>query len=284
MIERALQGRALGWAPRLARQALAWPSREKRQAWSARFAAAGPGALSLLAGMVAWEVIGRTWAIPFLPPFSKVVAASVRMTLNGQITADLWESLGSLALGYGLAAILGVSVGLAMGRYRKVEYALDPILTGMLASPKLLFVPVLYALFGVSRGAQVAVIFLSALFIIVINTMSAVRTVDLAAVEMARVFGASRRQLFWKVLLPGSLPLTMAGLRLGMGRAVKGMITGEMFITLFGLGALLRKYGSRFDAASVFAVLLVVVAVALICTHAVHLVEQRVTRWAGPTD
>jgi NitT/TauT family transport system permease protein len=99
---------------------------------------------------------------------------------------------------------------------------------------------------------------------------------------MALVFGANRRQLFWKVLLPGSLPLTLAGVRLGMGRAVAGMITGEMFITLSGLGAQLRTYGNRFDAASVFAILLVVVAVALVCSLAVRRVERRLTRWAGP--
>jgi NitT/TauT family transport system permease protein len=168
-----------------------------------------------------------------------------------------------------------------MGRSRRVECALDAVLVGMLASPKLLFIPVLYAFFGVSRNAQIAVIFLSGVFVIAANTMSAIQTVDRTLVEMARAFGASRRQLFWKVLLPGSLPLTMAGLRLGMGRSITGMITGEMFITMFGLGAELRRYGSRFDAAAVFAILLVVVAVALVCIQGVRAAERRLMRWAG---
>lgn len=276
-------GRVADWAPHHDLAALAGPRDHRAQTLSARCADAAPGALSLLAGLVAWEIAGRAWAIPFLPPFSAVVLSAIRMMLGGGIAGDLLFSLGNLAVGYGLAVASGVGVGLVTGRYRKVEYAVSPLLTGMLASPKLLFVPVLYALFGVSRSSQIAVIFLSAVFIIVANTMSAVRTVDREVVQMALAFGANQRQLFWKVLLPGSLPLTMAGLRLGMGRAVTGMITGEMFITLIGLGARLRAYGNRFDAAGVFAILLIVVTVALICSHAVRHVERRLTRWTRPT-
>jgi NitT/TauT family transport system permease protein len=241
-----------------------------------------PAACSLLGGVALWEIAGRLWAIPFLPPFSTVLQTAVRLTLAGQIGGNLLFSVGNLALGYTMAVFCGVGIGLVAGRYWKAASLLDPVLAGMLASPKLLFVPVLYALFGVSRNAQIAVIFLSAVFIIISNTMSAVRTVDPAAVQMALAFGANQRQLFWKILLPGSLPLTMAGLRLGMGRAVAGMITGEMFITVFGLGAQLRAYGTRFDAASVFAILMIVVAVALICINAVRHIERRLTRWTGP--
>ena len=273
-IERVVRGTRAGFVgPSRARGRLAVPLG----------AAVAPGVLSLLAGFVAWECVSRIWTIPFLPPFSTVLRTAVRMTLAGEILRDLAFSLGNLALGYCLAVFCGISAGLVMGRYRKVAYALDPLVTAMLASPKLLFVPLLYALFGVSRSTQIAVIFLSAVFVVVVNTASAVRTVDPAAVQMALSFGATRRQLFWKVLLPGSLPLTMAGLRLGMGRAVAGMITGEMFITLFGLGAQLHTYGARFDAASVFAILLIVVAVALICAQAVRQVERRLTRWTVRT-
>ena len=276
-------GRAVELAPRQYRAPIGNARADRVQVLLARCADAAPGVLSLFAGLAVWEIGGRAWGIPFLPPFSTVLQASIRLFLAGGIARDLSISLGNLLLGYGLAVGCGVGVGLVTGRYRKVEYALDPILTGMLASPKLLFVPVLYAMFGVSRNAQIAVIFLSAVFIITANTTSAVRTVDPATVQMALAFGANQRQLFWKVLLPGSLPLTMAGLRLGMGRAVAGMITGEMFITLFGLGARLRTYGNRFDTVGVFAVLLIVVSFALICTYAVRRVERRLTRWTGPT-
>jgi NitT/TauT family transport system permease protein len=234
---------------------------------------------ALLAGVAAWEVAGRALRYNFLPPFSNVVRGALELIASGQILGYLAASLLSLMVGYGLAVAGGVMLGLLMGRYRWVEHVFEMYINAFLAAPKIVFVPILYALFGVGRGTQVAVVFLSAFFIIVVNTMNGIRSVSGSYVEMARAFGASERQLFWKVLLPSALPLTMAGLRLGVGRAVKGMIKGEMFIALFGLGALLRKYGSRFDSESVLAILLVVIGVGLICTFAVRMIERRIIAW-----
>lgn len=242
-----------------------------------------PALIALVCGAVAWEAAGRWAQWRFLPPLSNVLPALAELIAGGQIMGYVSASLLSLFAGYALAVSCGVAVGLLMGRYQKIEYLLDPYIHGFLATPKLVFVPLLYALFGVSRGVQVSVVFLSAVFIIVLNTMSAIRAVDASYVEMARVFGARERQLFWRVLLPGALPLTMAGLRLGMGRAVKGMINGEMFIAVFGLGGLLRTYGGRFESEKVFAILLIVVTVALVCTFLVRVVERRLTYWAEPT-
>lgn len=250
-------------------------------AWR-RGAHATPALLSLLLGACAWEVVGRLWQIPFLPPFSRVLRTMVQLIVNGQILGYLAASVAALLVGYGLAVAAGVTLGLLMGRYRRVEYALDLYINGLFATPKIVLVPVLFAIFGLHRSVQVAVVFLSAFFIIVINTMSGIRNVDDAYLEMARSFGASERQVFAKILLPGSLPLTMAGLRLGMGRAVKGMINGEMFIATFGLGGLLRTYGSRFDAEKVLAIVLIVVALALACSFVVQGIEHRVTRWTEP--
>ena len=237
---------------------------------------------ALLAGVAGWEVAGRTLHYSFLPPFSNVLRAAVGLIASGQILGYLAISLVSLAVGYGLAVVGGVLLGLLMGRYRWVEVVVDPYLGAFLAAPKLIFVPVLYALFGIGRGTQFAVVFLNAFFVIVVSTVTAIRQADVSTIEMARAFGTSERQLFSKVLLPGALPLTMVGLRLGMGRAVKGMISGEMFIALSGLGALLRKYGGRFDSERVFAILLVIIVVALACSAAVRAVERRVIVWLEP--
>jgi ABC-type nitrate/sulfonate/bicarbonate transport system permease component len=235
--------------------------------------------LALLAGAAVWEVAGRALHYSFLPPFSNVLLAAARLIASGQVLGYLASSLLALLIGYALAVVSGVTLGVLMGRYRRVEYAFDMYIYALLATPKIALVPVLFAIFGVSRTVQIAVVFLSSFFIIVVSTMGAIRTVDATYVEMARSFGAKERQLFWKVLLPATLPLTMAGLRLGMGRAVRGMINGEMFIAVFGLGGLLRLYASQFDAEKVFAILLVVISVALICSSIVQAVERRVTRW-----
>jgi NitT/TauT family transport system permease protein len=234
----------------------------------------------LAAGLAVWELAGWGAGFRFLPPFSKVVRAAVDLTLGGEIAGPLLAGLLSLLVGYGAAVGLGLALGVAMGCSRTVEFALSPFLNAFLAAPKIALVPVFYAVFGLSRLIQVAVIFLSAFFVIVLNTMRGIQAVDPACIEMARGFGASEGQLFRKVLLPGALPLTMAGMRLAIGHGVRSMITAEMIVALFGLGALLRSYGGRFDAKKVFGVLLVVIAVALLCSHAVRVVERRLTGWA----
>jgi NitT/TauT family transport system permease protein len=238
-----------------------------------------PYALAVVLALVAWEILGRVLHFPFLPPFSRVLAASWDLTLDGKILANLAASLTSLAIGYALAVVLGVSTGALMGRSRDVEYLLDPYVNVFLASPSLIYVPVLFALFGVSRASQVAIVFIYAFFIIVVNTMTGIRAVDGALVEMARSFGASERQLFWQVILPAAMPTTMAGLRMGMARAVKGMINGEMFIALIGLGALLRTYGGRFHVEKVLGILIYIVIVALVGAGAVQVIDRRVTHW-----
>jgi NitT/TauT family transport system permease protein len=188
--------------------------------------------------------------------------------------------LSSLAVGFGLAVAVGLPLGALMGRYRAVEHLFDLYLYAFLATPNLIYVPILFALFGVGREAQVALVFLYAFFVILANTMTGVQASDAALEEMARSFGAREPHLLRRVVLPGALPMVMAGLRLGMGRAVKGMINGEMFIALTGLGALIRTYGGRFEADKVLGVLLVIVALAVAAVGLVQALERRMTRWA----
>jgi NitT/TauT family transport system permease protein len=242
-----------------------------------------PSLISLGIGVVAWEVAGHLMHFSFLPPLSRVVLRTIELIASGQILGPLAASMVSLFIGYGLAVVVGVVLGLLMGRYRTIEHLVDPYINALMGVPKLALVPVFYAIFGLNRMVQVVIVFLAAFFVIVINAMRGMQTVDPAYIEMARSFGAREDQLFWKILLPASLPLTLAGIRVAMSRAIKGMIRGEMVITLFGLGALLRKFGSRFDAESVFAVTLVVVAVALICSFIVDSIEKRLLRWTEPS-
>ena len=248
---------------------LCWPIREGR-----------PQSVSFLILLGSWEILGRLMDFAFLPPLSIVLQACWQMIASGEILDSLMASLVSLTGGYGLAAFLGLLLGSLMGRYRKIEYLMDVYLNAFLASPTLIWVPILFVFFGVSRLSQVAVVFLYSFWLIVANTMTGIRTVDGSLVEMARSFGANERQLFRKVILPGALPLIMAGLRIGMGRAVKGMINGEMFIALIGLGALIKTYGGQFNAAKVLGVLLVIIAVAVVTTSLVQALDRHLTRWA----
>jgi ABC-type nitrate/sulfonate/bicarbonate transport system permease component len=109
--------------------------------------------------------------------------------------------------------------------------------------------------------------------------MTGVKQVDTVLVEMARSFGAREREIFFKIVLPAALPAIMAGLRLGMGRAVKGMVTAEMLLTLTGIGAMIMQYGSSFATDSLFAVILTILLVALLAMKAVQWIDRRLTGW-----
>jgi NitT/TauT family transport system permease protein len=236
--------------------------------------------LSLLGGVVLWEVLGRLLGLSWLPPISRVFVALAEFVERGVILGNVTNSLQALALGFGISVFVGLLVGALMGRYRRVRHALDIYVDALLISPSMVFAPIFFALFGLSDATRVAVIVMYSLFVIIINTSTGIRTVDPALVEMAKSYGASERQIFLRILLPGSLPLVVAGIQLGMGRAVKGMINGEMFIALVGLGALAQRYGSQFDAARVFAITMVVIIIALIANRMVQVLENRLTRWA----
>jgi NitT/TauT family transport system permease protein len=236
-------------------------------------------ALALVAGAIVWEIASQLTRIQFIPPLGAIAAAIWRMTMTGEIAGSLGGTLSVLVAGYVTAVVTGVPVGLLMGRYRTVAYMFDPYLDALLAVPSVLLVPIFFGLFGLSRATQVASVFLYAFVVIVVMTRSGLATLDRSYVEMARVFGATERQIFRRILLPGALPTIMAGLRLGIGRAVRGTINAEMLIGAFGLGALIRTYGGRFDAASVYGLLAVVVGVALAANQAIHALDRRLTRW-----
>ena len=148
-----------------------------------------------------------------------------------------------------------------------------------MSAPTTAFVPVLILWFGLGMESRIAVVFLFAIFVIIINTMTGVKQVDTVLMEMARSFCAREREIFFKIMLPAALPAIMAGLRLGMGRAVKGMVTAEMLLTLTGIGAMIMQYGSSFATDSLFAVILTILMVALVAMKAVQWIDRRLTGW-----
>src|SRR3970040_69341 len=148
-----------------------------------------------------------------------------------------------------------------------------------MSAPTTAFVPVLILWFGLGVESRIAVVFLFAVFVIIINPMTGGKQVDGTFVEMARSFGAKERGVFFKILLPAALPAIMTGVRLGMGRAVKGMVTAEMLLTLTGVGGVIMQYGSAFATDSLFAVILTILIVAMITMKLVQRVDHRLTGW-----
>jgi NitT/TauT family transport system permease protein len=261
--------------------------RLRRSGWHRRLPLASSGigstVLALLVGAAAWELVGRVANFPFSPPLSKVLARLVEMIAKGMILDSLVTSLTNLAIGFTISVVFGVAIGLAMGMYRRVNAALDIYVNALLTAPSLVFAPIFFSIWGLDRQSIIAVIVMYAIFVIIINTAAAVQSVPISLIEMARSYNASDWQLFRKVVLPAATPLTMAAIRVGAGSAVKGMVNGEMFIAVVGLGAVVTDAGRRFDATSVLAVLIVMIVVAFALIKLVQIVDARLTSWLPST-
>lgn len=238
-----------------------------------------PQTTALVLGALIWEVFGRVADLAFAPPLSEVLVRLVELTRDGKIIASTTASITNLLVGFAVSVVAGVLIGLAMGVSRRVNAALEIYVNALLTAPSLVFAPIFFSLFGLSRWSIIALIIMYAMFIIIVSTKDAVRSVPEPLVEMARCYGAGREQLYRKILVPAALPLIGAGIRVGAGRAVKGMVNGEMFISVVGLGALIMDAGRTFDAASILAVLLVVLVIARIITKLIEVADQRLNGW-----
>jgi len=235
--------------------------------------------LSLCTLIAAWEIAGRTGNARLLPPVSKVMSAWVDLLLTGQLFQALGVSLQALTIGFVLSVLFGVPLGLLMGRYRRLEAFLDIYMTALLTVPMISFIPFLVIAFGLGLHSRVWIVFLFAFVIIAINTTAGVRNVDPTLTEMAKSFGAKESELFMKIILPAALPMIMAGIRLGMGRAVLGMVTSEMILAVVGFGAMLMTFGASFNSPALFATLLTIVLLAVTLLALIQYLDRRLTPW-----
>lgn len=247
---------------------------------TARDSDLGPAGITAVLGLLAvWEIVGRLNVSMFVPPISQVAVAWWHLLGNGTLSRAASSSLASLGKGFVPAALLGVVVGLAMGRFRTVRYLLDGWVNALMSAPLSALVPVLIALFGIRDTVVAATVFMFSFFVIVVNTMTGVRGTERSLVEMARAFGAGETALFWRVYLPAALPAVMLGVRLGAVQAVKGMVVGEMLISLVGLGERLIYYGNTFLITELYAVIVSVLLIALLASQAMQAADRALVRW-----
>lgn len=242
-----------------------------------RFEAVLLGAVGLGGLGLAWEVAARSGSIDTLVLASpaRVGAALVRQWRTGELLADLTVSTAEFALAFTLAVVVGGALGLVMGLNRDAEYALDPFVWFLYSAPLVAFQPLLLVWLGFGFWTVVVLAAVLAAFPITVNTLTGVRAVDPGLRRVVRAFGGRRRDVIVKVILPAALPLVLAGLRLGAGRALVGVVVGEMFSAGAGLGFRLTFYGARLRTADTLAPLLGIVAIGILVTQAVRLAERR---------
>lgn len=231
---------------------------------------------------LAWQLYATSSAGSFsIPTFTETMEALWELLGSSTLWNAVWVSNQALLIGFAAALAVGIPLGIAMARFRLLDRAVDPYMSILLVMPIAALIPLFVMSLGIGLTSRVLLVALFALPMVAVNTQAGVRGVDPSLIEMARSFLASERQLWRKVLLPGAMPGIMTGVRIGLGRAVTGMVIAELLLVSVGFGELVLEYRSRFNGASLYAVVLVVIAEALLLIAAARAIERRVIPWAG---
>lgn len=235
--------------------------------------------LGLVIGLSLWELVGRLDLSPAFPPITAVFTAVIDVWTSDRFLSALQQSFISVAIALPPSIVLGVLLGLLMGRFRPVEWAFDPMVNVFLSLPLVALIPVLFLIFGLGRGSIIATIVIYTFFLVVVNTVAGVRTSDSKIIEMAVSFGASESQVMRRVVLPSALPLILAGIRIATGRSVRAVIIAEQVIGLIGLGGLIQRLGGAFAVEQLYAVILFVGLFGLGSMELVAYLERRALPW-----
>ncbi|PWK61303.1 ABC transporter permease [Aminobacter sp. AP02] len=227
----------------------------------------------------AWEILGRQVDPLFMSYPTAIAHAGVRLVQNGELFTALQSSLRSLVVSFGFAVVIGLALGLLIGRYRSVEAATDWIVNALYATPKVAILPLVILWFGLGDTAKIFIVSLLAVFPILINTISGVRNVPAQLIDVGNAFAAREDQIFRKIILPSAMPYMMTGIRLGIGRAIIGLVVAEFFTAMTGLGALIVKYGNQYDTASMFVPIILLSFIGVVTSSLVKWVEQRLAPW-----
>jgi NitT/TauT family transport system permease protein len=238
-------------------------------------------AASVLAGVALWEIVGR-WLITnplyFVPP-SEALSAMADLARAGSLWRDVVASAKEFAIGFAIASVIGVAVGLVTGTSRTARLILDPWINALYATPLVALMPLYLIIFGIGVTGKAALVVTVAVFPVLINTAVGVLTTDRSYLDVAQAYGASRWEVFSKVHLPAALPHIVSGMRLGMGRGLTGVVVGEFFFSNAGLGHLIATAGQSFDTPSLFAAIIILTAAAVVMNQALRYAERHLAPW-----
>ncbi|HTM10052.1 MAG TPA: ABC transporter permease [Verrucomicrobiae bacterium] len=248
------------------------------------------GLLSVSLFMVFWEFMGGAWSvynpIPILrvnPMFmsapSLVAKAAYGLFAEGDIYNDLYVSGVEFFWGYMLSVVIAIPFGIAVGWYKKMSYIFDPFVNAMNATPRVALLPLIIIWLGIGITSKIGIVFLGAVFPMLINARDGVKTTPKSLLNAATSFGASQWKVFACVVLPSTVPFILTGLRLGIGRALVGVMVGELYAATAGIGFMITVAGATFQTDKVFVGVLIFAASGMILTEAVDKLERRFDRW-----
>ena len=227
---------------------------------------------------VVWEIAGIIAGPFFIPRFSQVFIEMIAIFFNGNMVI-LLNTLRQMFVGFVLAAVVGIPIGLLMGGFRRVNYVFGIFVNALFVTSLAALLPFIIILFGTQFTFRVAIVFLFSVFYIIINTAAGVRSVDADLLETATAFCTPRLRIFTRIILPAALPFVIAGLRLGLGHSIKGMIIAELWITV-GTGRRLVDLGLARNLPEFFALATWIVIISAGLTQLLLRFQKWLTPWA----
>lgn len=237
-------------------------------------------ALGMVGVVVIWEIVSLFTSRPWLPPPGTVISTMGSLLEDAEFRSAFLSSLGQTLIGFAIAVVVGATCGIAMAVSRLANMALRYYVDGLLIVPSVALAPVLIIVFGITTLNVIILTTLFAVAIIAINSASAVRSMDETWMEVGRVMGANRTELIWRIMIPAILPQFFGGLHLGVTRAFKGMIVGQVFLGVIGIGAYLAQFQQAFDGAGIWSIAVLLIAASLLLTWTVRATDHVINYWA----
>ena len=230
--------------------------------------------------IAAWELYASGVSRALFAAPSAILESIIELTITeGSLWGAIAVSMGALVAGFGLAIVVGVLIGLVMGRFRPVEYVLDPYVSFLYALPSIALIPLLVIWFGIDMQLRLALVFLAGVFPVIINTMAGVKNVDSELIDVGRVACASERQMVTSIVLPAAMPFIVAGIRVALSQALVGVIVAEMTAIITGLGGMIIRFANFFQTANLFVPILAIMVVSVGLTTLLKWLERRLMPW-----
>jgi NitT/TauT family transport system permease protein len=239
------------------------------------------GTLSVLGGLALWELASRLFvANPlFLAAPTQIVHSIYTLALTGEMERHIAISGAEFIIGYVIAAVLGIAVGFGMASSPTFKRSMQPWISGFYATPTIALAPLFILWLGIGIWSKVLVVIFLVLFPVTINTEAGLRTTSERLIEMLKSFGATSQQIFFKVSLPSALPFILAGLKLGIGRGLIGVVVAELFGSRAGLGRLISQSADAFNMPELFAGVIVLAVAGIAMTAGFSLIERKLVPW-----
>lgn len=226
-----------------------------------------------------WQLAAGLVSRNLIPTPLATWDAAMTLFARPEIYQAIGNSMGVYLGGMLIAVVIGLPMGLFAGGVPLVGRVLDPFFNALMATPRVAFIPLIIVLLGLGFQAKITIVALGAVMPILINTYAGVRHGDAELVEMAQSNGATRFQVFTRILMPGASPFILVGLRLGATIGLINTVVAELYTAVQGLGGLLAIYGNTFRMGPYFVVVIVLALLGVVITETLRLVERRLERW-----